>query len=327
MTADHVVSFSDRGAAALIMQIQGMSHISPKNGQTVSGVGASCREAHAEQQRRFLDAGRRRRQQRDVRRHLRLHADAADRHGRRRSSGYGTSRRVPANSATGLTITEIVSPTFTVLSSGKPTPAATVIGLGGRTPPTRRHRGRRERQRRDGPGGTSSTRQDGIDFYESLEGMLLQVNNGVVVNATQSFGEITVLADNGAKATGTRTPRGGILPRRGPTPTPSGSSRRRDPPRPDLAAAGEGDARHERRCATSTSPVVGPLDYSFENYKIQAMTTPAFVESPIQREDAGSAASRTPGRRRSTSRTSIRATASKFDRARRDDRQQPALAP
>jgi predicted extracellular nuclease len=52
--------------------------------------------------------------------------------------------------------------------------------------------------------------QDGIDFYESLEGMLVQVNNAVAVGPTNNFGEIPVLADNGVNATG-RTDRGGIL--------------------------------------------------------------------------------------------------------------------
>lgn len=51
--------------------------------------------------------------------------------------------------------------------------------------------------------------EDGIDFYESLEGMLVQVNNAVAVGPTNDFGEIPVLADNGVDATG-RTDRGGI---------------------------------------------------------------------------------------------------------------------
>ena len=37
-------------------------------------------------------------------------------------------------------------------------------------------------------GGTFDPSGDAIDFYESLEGMLLQVNSGDVDNATRSFG-------------------------------------------------------------------------------------------------------------------------------------------
>jgi uncharacterized protein len=56
--------------------------------------------------------------------------------------------------------------------------------------------------------------QDGIDFYESLESMLVQLNNPVVVGPTNNFGEILVLADDGAGA-GIRTARGGIVVRPG----------------------------------------------------------------------------------------------------------------
>ena len=92
-----------------------------------------------------------------------------------------------------------------------------------------------------------------------------------VVDPTRSFGEITLLPDDGAWATGLRTPRGGILlggytdanPERitvddeilrdlAPLPRPAKAM-------PDMNVGDE-----------LTSPVVGPLDYSFSNYKIQA---------------------------------------------------------
>jgi hypothetical protein len=41
-----------------------------------------------------------------------------------------------------------------------------------------------------------------------------------------------------------------------------------------------------------TSPVVGPLDYSFSNYKIQALTTPTFASGGNPREVAGVAKKR-----------------------------------
>ena len=58
---------------------------------------------------------------------------------------------------------------------------------------------------------------DGIDFYESVEGMLVQVNNAVAVSPTNVFSagtsgearELWVLADGGSGASG-RSPRGGI---------------------------------------------------------------------------------------------------------------------
>ena len=68
--------------------------------------------------------------------------------------------------------------TFTVLSGGNALLDAIVLGQGGRIAPTQ-------------------SIADSICFYESLEGMRLQVNNAQVVGATNSFGEIWVVADNG----------------------------------------------------------------------------------------------------------------------------------
>jgi len=74
-----------------------------------------------------------------------------------------------------LTVTELTSPTVSVTSSGNPLPAATIIGTGGRVPPTTIIDD-------DAAGdvetsGTFDPFTDGIDFYESLECMRVQVNN------------------------------------------------------------------------------------------------------------------------------------------------------
>ncbi len=53
---------------------------------------------------------------------------------------------------------------------------------------------------------------DGIDFYESLEGMRVQINNAVAVGPRSDQGEIPVLSDDGANAS-VRTTRGGIVVR------------------------------------------------------------------------------------------------------------------
>ena len=191
----------------------------------------------------------------------------------------------PGGDPDNLTITQVASSNanVTVLSTGNPVPAPTVLGFGGRMPPTANIDD-------DGAGnietgGVFDPAGDAIDFYESLEGMSLRVNNADVVNATRSFGEITLLPDHGMWATGVRTPRGGILlggyvdpnPERitvddeilrdlAPAPRPAKAM-------PDLNVGDE-----------LTSAVVGPLDYSFSNYKIQATTTPTFVSGGIVRE-------------------------------------------
>src|SRR6184192_280556 len=114
-----------------------------------------------------------------------------------------------ASGLSNLSITELVSPTVTVLSHGNPLPAATVIGLGGRMPPTSVI----EDDASDGNVETSGVfdpASDGLDFYESLEGMLVQINDPVIVGPTNSFNEIPVLPDDGTWA-GPRTAHGGIL--------------------------------------------------------------------------------------------------------------------
>ena len=180
-----------------------------------------------------------------------------------------------------LTVTQIVSPTVTVLSAGNPVPGATVVGLGGRTPPTEVIDNDTNGSVETGP-TTFDPSQDGIDFWESLEGMLVQVNDGAVVNETESFGEITLLPDNGLWATGTRTPRGGILAVPGYTDfNPERLAiddeilRDQISPRPARAMPVMDVG------ARILGAIVGPLDYTFANYKIQALTVPAFLTSTI----------------------------------------------
>jgi predicted extracellular nuclease len=114
----------------------------------------------------------------------------------------------PANAATNLTQTELSSPVTTTLSSGNPLPAATVVGTGGRIPPD-------SVIEDDATGdvetsGTFDPASDGLDFWESVEGMRVKLNNPVAVGPTNAFGETAVVGDDGANAS-VRTPRGGIL--------------------------------------------------------------------------------------------------------------------
>ena len=109
---------------------------------------------------------------------------------------------------TNLTTTEIVSPVIVTVSSGNALPAPIVIGAGGRQPPTviidDDATGNVETS------GLFQPATDGIDFFESLEGMLVRVNNPVAVGPTNSFDETALLADGGANST-LRTPRGGVV--------------------------------------------------------------------------------------------------------------------
>ncbi|MEL7244873.1 MAG: Ig-like domain-containing protein, partial [Cyanobacteria bacterium J06573_2] len=93
-----------------------------------------------------------------------------------------------------LPTTQISSPTITVKSSGNALPEATIIGTGGRVPPT---------ENIDDDAFTSfDPDTDGIDFFESLEGMLVTAKDAVAVSPTNRFGEIFTVVDNGENATG-----------------------------------------------------------------------------------------------------------------------------
>ncbi|NET61325.1 MAG: endonuclease [Symploca sp. SIO2E6] len=86
------------------------------------------------------------------------------------------------------------NPTITTLSTGNPLPAATIIGTNGRIPPS----GNID----DDAFGVFDPVNDGIDFFESLEGMLVTAEDLLVVNGTNRFGEIFAVTNQGANATG-----------------------------------------------------------------------------------------------------------------------------
>ena len=89
-----------------------------------------------------------------------------------------------ADGIANLTITEIVTPQVFVVSTGNPLPAPVIVGIGGRIPPSG--------VINSGNCGdvelmscTFDPANDGIDFYESLEGMRVQLNNAIAIGPTQ----------------------------------------------------------------------------------------------------------------------------------------------
>ena len=112
-----------------------------------------------------------------------------------------------------LSVTKIVNPTYTTTHSNI-TLAPVLIGIGGLVPP--------DTVIEDDAFGNISIDnsfdpgKDGIDFYESLEGMLVLINNAVVVGPAKPTNHpvVYVLSDNGSLAS-IRTPSGGIISRPG----------------------------------------------------------------------------------------------------------------
>src|ERR671939_47574 len=276
MAANYVFSFSTVAPPVAIHDIQGASHVSPKAGQTVSsvnGIVTAKRSNGFYMQDPNPDA------------------DPATSEGifvftSSAPSSVNVGDAVKVNgrvqefrpggaSSANLTTTELATPTTTVLSSGNPLPAATVAGTGGRVPPS-------DVIEDDATGdvetsGVFDPAQDGLDFWESLEGMRLQLNNTVAVGPTNSFGETQVVGDDGANA-GLRTARGGVLLR--PT-----------------------DANPERVVADDAivspppmnvgdhydAPLVGVLDYNFGNFFLEVTQAVGAVHDGVTPESTTAA--------------------------------------
>lgn len=107
----------------------------------------------------------------------------------------------PGGRDSNLTVTTITEATVTGLDGERELPAPIILGRGGRAIPTEIVD--------DDSMQSFDPDTDGIDFYESLEGMLVQVNGAVVISSTSRYGEVWVLADGGQDATN-RNRRGGV---------------------------------------------------------------------------------------------------------------------
>jgi predicted extracellular nuclease len=169
-----------------------------------------------------------------------------------------------------LSTTEIVSPDVTVAGTGQ-LPPATIIGLFGRIPPT-------TVIDNDATGNVETTGSfdpttDGIDFYESLEAMLVRLNAAIAVGPTNDFGEIPVLGDLGLLAS-IRTNRAGIVIRENDF----------NPERVQLDDALTPGTPSMKVRDIFRAPLIGVMDYSFGNFKFLPKAWPATLSGGLQRE-------------------------------------------
>lgn len=105
------------------------------------------------------------------------------------------SEFTPGGATSGnLSTTQIGGDVITVLSSGNALPDAVILGAEGRVAPN-------DRIDND-PLTNFDPVNDGIDFFESVEGMLVTATDLVAVSGTNRFGEIFAVADGGANASG-----------------------------------------------------------------------------------------------------------------------------
>jgi uncharacterized protein len=185
--------------------------------------------------------------------------------------------------ATNLTITQInnssVQPLSVTAWTNAPTTTitATVLGNGGRTIPTQVISNDVASGNLENLGTVFDPAQDGVDFYESLEGMLVQVNNPVATSPTANFGtseEIWVLADNGVNAT-SRTARGGSLI----------TSSDFNPERIQIDDLNNSLTLPNVNVGAQLSTITGVVNYSFSNYELLVTTAPTVVQaSTLEKE-------------------------------------------
>jgi predicted extracellular nuclease len=155
----------------------------------------------------------------------------------------------PGNDTRNLTITQLTTPTIAKLGMAAFEPV--VIGDGYLLPPTAVI---------DDDGLTSyDPATDGIDFWESLEGMYITVDKPIAVSNTNNFGETYVVASGGAGATG-MSAAGGI--------TLSEGDYNPERLQLDQDTGLFGGFNNELSIGDRISDVKGVISYAFQSYEL-----------------------------------------------------------
>jgi predicted extracellular nuclease len=275
MAANFAWSFTTVGPVRRIHEIQGAAHRSPLEGQAVSDVPGivtarvsngfffedpSADADPATSEGLFVFTGS---------------APTASVGDAVLVDGFVTEFRPGGIATANLTTTELTSPVVEIVASANALPGPSVIGKGGRIPPG-------EIIDNDSTGdaetsGVFDPAEDGLDFYESFESMRVQVNKARVVGPTNAFGEIPIVGDSGERAS-IQTNRGGLVIR------PDDFNPERihlDDRLMPVPLLDVGDR--------FKTPVVGILDYSFGNFKLDLSEPVVTVSGGLEREVARAA--------------------------------------
>lgn len=171
------------------------------------------------------------------------------------------------NQSNSLTITRLADVSLEVIDKGNPLPVPTVLGEDGRAIPNRviendvvGYVG--------SDGGLFDPQEDGMDFFESLEGMFVEVRNAVAVSSTNRHKEITVVADNGKNA-GLLSDTGAIVIRE-------------DDFNPERILLDDTFVQIPNLLIGSrfTAPIRGIMSYDFVNYRLLPTETLVFESAP-----------------------------------------------
>jgi predicted extracellular nuclease len=164
-----------------------------------------------------------------------------------------------------LTITEISEPKIRVISQNSRLPEAVVIGYGGRRIP--------DKVIDDDGLMKFDVETDGIDFYESLESMLVQVNTGVVAGPRNSYNEVTIISlDTVQSETDEQI---GVLLLKEDDANPERIILNLNSSNTDAVNLGAG----------LNQKILGIMDYSYGNYKLNVFGRVNFNEPDFPRGD------------------------------------------
>ncbi|WUN35963.1 lamin tail domain-containing protein [Kitasatospora sp. NBC_00315] len=184
----------------------------------------------------------------------------------------------PSYAGGSQSLTQLTAPAITVLSSGNAVPAPVVIS-------TRNIPGTYTQDAAGGSveGLTLNPGKYALDFYESLEGMNVQVQDTRVIQATDKYNELWVAAD----AQDQRSKRGGVLYESYREPNVGRLMVQQLAPvaQQPFPVANVGDVL--------TGATTGPLDYNaFGGYTLAATAIGALQDNHLEREVTAPAADR-----------------------------------
>jgi predicted extracellular nuclease len=206
---------------------------------------------------------------------------------------------IPGGVSTGnLSITQLSFPEIIEREAGYPLPEPVVLGRGGRVPPNEIVISADEidppinlQDPADAAANLFNPEVDGIDFYESVEGMLVTIPEPVAVSGIRQFGtfsaEVFVLADDGADVApaDARTGRGGIYLQADPR-----NRGDQNPERIQIQFDGTlfGSTNFPViKVGDRLNDVTGVVGYSFGNFEVNAL-------GPFQISPSRTAPERTP---------------------------------
>lgn len=164
---------------------------------------------------------------------------------------------------TDLAFTEISATNIEVLSSGNKLPEPIILGANGRVIP--------DKIIDNDSFSLFDPEEDAIDFYESLEGMRVQLENPVVVGP-QEYGSVAVVVENGTNQVKTNV---------------GGYKLTKDDPNPEILYVQTGENFTAKVGDSFAGTITGVMSYDYGTYKIYRDVNeplPSLKDGGLQRE-------------------------------------------